>query len=184
MTKLSTPFIQKTTWKTATVCTVLFVVLFALINYSSIGVAGLLNITGGANILDFELGYTHEKAYQMLTALGNEGRAFYQTKILPLDFPFPLAYMLCFASWIAFLLKRIPQNKRYTPLLLIPVIAAASDWIENIGILSMLRSYPTLPPWAVTTASYVGILKMFSIGASMAAIGILLFIRGKIPRGE
>ena len=44
--------INKVTWKKAAVFTVLFAVVFMVINYSGIGVAGLLRITGGANILD------------------------------------------------------------------------------------------------------------------------------------
>ena len=147
-----------------------------LINYSGIGVAGLLKISGGNNILDFEFGFDHEKAYGMLTALTTEGRTFYLTKILPLDFPFPFSYMLCYASWIALLIKHTKIEKWCKYLLFIPLVAMLCDWIENIGIIAMLNGYPNLPSWAVSLASTAGMIKfIFTIG-SIAAICILFVV--------
>ncbi|MCL2697704.1 MAG: hypothetical protein FWE74_06455 [Oscillospiraceae bacterium] len=162
--------------KKAVIFTVLFAIFYTVINFSGIGVTGLLKITDGANILDFEFGYSEEEAYDMLTALGEEGREFYLTKIIPLDFPFPVTYMLFYAGWIALLLKHITQSKRFKYLLLIPVLAALSDWIENIGIIAMLRSYPDLPPWAAATASFAGMIKFSLTALSIAVIIVLLFV--------
>ncbi|MCL2812397.1 MAG: hypothetical protein FWD25_11010 [Clostridia bacterium] len=177
MNKFLNMVIRKTSWKTASLFTVLFIVLFVLINYSGIGVSGLLRITGGANILDFELGYTQEKAYDMLTALGTEGRAFYLTKIMPLDFPFPLAYMLFYVGWIALLLQQAATKAWCKHLLFVPVLAMVFDWIENIGIITMLRHYPNLPSWAVVTASTFGLLKMAFVGGSLAVMLALFVFR-------
>jgi len=113
-----------------------------LINYTGIGVTGLLQITNGANILDFEFGYTASKAYDLLTALGNDGRSFYIMKILPLDFPFPFTYMLCYAGWIALMGKYTIPKSALKIHLAAPVLAMLFDWIENIGILAMLKNYP------------------------------------------
>jgi len=168
--------IQKATWKKAVIFTALFAALFALINYSSVGVAGLLRITGGANILDFEFGFTQEKAYQMLTALGEEGRAFYFSKILPLDFPFPMTYAFFFAGWMALLIKHTSFKRTPTYLLLIPACAMLSDWTENMGLIAMLNNYPNLPIWAVNLASTAGIFKNVLIGTSGITVGILSII--------
>jgi len=167
--------IQKATWKKATVFTLLFAALYVLINFSGIGVAGLLRITDGANILDFEYGYTYDKAYNMLTALGIEGRAFYQTRILPIDFPFPFSYMLFYSGFIALLIKHIRPSKLLGYLLFIPVLAMLSDWIENIGIISMLSNYPALPDWSVSLASTMGMLKTScTIGSIAIIVGLFI----------
>jgi len=185
MSKFLNTIIRKITWKTASVFTVLFIVMFVLINYSGIGVSGLLRITGGANILDFELGYTQEKAYDMLTALGTEGRAFYLGKIMPLDFPFPLAYMLFYVGWIALLLKQSDPKEWCKYLLFVPVLAMVFDWIENIGIITMLHHYPNLPSWAVVTASISGILKMAFVGGSFAVmLGLFVFRLRTAPKAK
>ena len=186
MNKIFNLFIQKATWKKAILFSVVFISFFYLINYSAVGVSHLLKITNGVTILDFEFGYDQEKAFQILTALGIEGRLFYLTRILPLDFPFPLSYMFFYAGWIAYLIKNIYRvcnicsfsnhNKLYKYFLFIPVLAMMFDFIENIGILSMLINYPVLPLWAIKTASYAGMLKtIFTIG-SIAIIIILICV--------
>ena len=169
-------FIERITWKKALLFTALFVVLYILINYTTVGVTGLLQITNGANILDFEFGYTASKAYNLLTALGNDGRSFYIGKILPLDFPFPFTYMLCYAGWIALMGKYTIPQSALKFLLAAPVLAMLFDWSENIGILAMLKNYPLLPMWAVMTASVAGILKTVFTVCSLIIMILLLAV--------
>ncbi|MCL1964796.1 MAG: hypothetical protein FWF69_07025 [Firmicutes bacterium] len=177
MHKLLNTIIQKASWKKSVLFSVLFVVLYAIINRSGMGVAGLLKITGGANILDFEFGYSSEKAYTLLTALGAEGRSFYLTKILPLDFPFPFAYMLFYVGWIALFIKRVPAVKEWNEyLLLIPVLTFLFDWAENISIIAMLNHYPTLTSWVVFLASIFGMLKMILTIGSISIMIVLLAV--------
>jgi hypothetical protein len=168
--------IQKASWKKAILFGVLFAVLYALVNFSDIGVAGLLKITGGPNILDFETGYSYEKASGMLAALGPEGRAFYQTRIAPLDYPFPLSYMLFYTALIAVMVKQTALNNRWGYLLFVPVLAMLCDFTENIGIAFMLHNYPDLPVWAVSLSSTFGTLKMIFVVASLVVIGVLAVI--------
>ena len=176
--------IQKSSWKKATVFTILFAALYILINFSGVGVAGLMKITGGASILDFEFGYSYEKALNMLTALGTEGRVFYQTKILVIDFPFPFSYMLFYTGFIALLTKHITPKKLFGYLLFVPVLAMLFDWMENIGIIAMLNNYPALPNWAVSLACIMGILKtVFTIGSIIIIAGLfILFLYLKFRR--
>lgn len=176
--------IQKASLKKAVLFTVLFAIFYALINYSALGVAGLLKITGGANILDFEFGYSYKKAYDILTALGADGRAFYQAKIIPIDFPFPLSYMLFYSGFIALLIKYTKSKEIFKYLLFLPLVATLFDWIENIGIIAMLNCYPSLPGWAVLVSSIFGMLKtVFTIGSiTLIAILFVLFVYSKIRR--
>jgi len=166
----------KATLKKALLFSALFAGFFALINFSSFGVAGLLRITGGASILDFEFGFSYEKAYEMLSLLGVDGRAFYISRIVPIDFPFPLSYMLFYVGWMALLLKRIKPIEWLKYLLFAPVLAMLLDWIENIGIISMLRGYPILPRLAVSFASTFGMFKMVFIAVNFLIIGVLLIV--------
>lgn len=168
--------IAKGSWKKTALFTAVFILLYILINFSAIGVAGLLQITDGASILDFEFGYAEDKALAMLTAMGELGRDFYLTKIIPIDFLFPLSYMLCYMGWIAMLVKDIASKGRLKYLLLIPFFAMLFDWTENIGIIFMLKKYPSLPEWAVMTASTAGILKMICIVMSVLTIAVLLVV--------
>ena len=168
--------ISKITWKTAVLFSAIFVAFYIVINQGDIGIAGLLKITGGANILDFEFGYGSERAYEILTALGTEGRAFYLTRLVPLDFPFPFSYMLFFSGWIAFLSNRTAASKLSKLFLLMPVLAMLSDWTENIGVIAMLNNYPYLPVWAVCLASTAGIIKNITFIVNIGIIAILIGI--------
>jgi len=175
MNLITKTIIEKATLKKALFFSALFIFFLLLINFSGIGVAGLLAITGGAGILDFEFGFTYAQANEMLTALGADGRAFYLTRIIPLDFPFPIAYMLCYLGWIALLIKQSEPKQWHKYLLLTPVLAMLFDWIENFGIIVMLNSYPNLPTWAVSLASISGVLKFTFMFVSIAIIVVLQF---------
>jgi hypothetical protein len=161
--------IQKASWKKAVLFSVIFAAFFVVINFTAIGVAEFSNITNGTNVFDFELGYSYEKANEMLTAYGAEGREFYLSKI-PLDFPFPISYMLCLMGLMTLILKHTPSKKLNKYLLLLPVLSMLCDWIENIGIIIMLNNYPNLPEWSVSLASIFGILKWSFVAVSITVV--------------
>ncbi|MCL2620212.1 MAG: hypothetical protein FWD97_04675 [Defluviitaleaceae bacterium] len=169
-------FVERSTLVRSLVFTAIFAVFFLLINFSPIGVAGLLEITGGANILDFEVAFTFERAFEVLYALGEDGRHFYLTRILPLDFPFPASVMLFGMGWIGLLLKHINTKERYNLLLLPPVMFALFDWIENVGIIVMLNNFPDLPVWAVWMSSVAGVIKYVSVPITLGVIAVLFVI--------
>jgi len=97
-------------------------------------------------------------------------------KILPLDFPFPFTYMLCYAGWIALMGKNTVPPNMLKFLLAALVLAMLFDWIENIGILTMLQNFPILPAWAVMTASASGIMKTVFTVFSLSIMILLLVI--------
>ena len=120
-----------------------FAVSATLINGRPFGLSALTELTGGAGILDMEFTYTPVQAYAMLAALGDAGRAFYLTRIVPLDLVFPLAYTLFYAVTISWLLSRwLPAGSPWIRLNLVPLVAGAADYCENIGVIAMLLAYP------------------------------------------
>ena len=120
-----------------------FAVSAALINGRPFGLSALTELTGGAGILDMEFTYTPVQAYAMLAALGDAGRAFYLTRIVPLDLVFPLAYTLFYAVTISWLFSRwLPAGSPWMRLNLVPLVAGAADYCENIGVVAMLLAYP------------------------------------------
>ena len=155
--------VQNVTWKKVLFFTIVCIFLYSLINFSSIGLAGLLKITDGSIVLDMEFGYNYEKANKILTELGSEGREFYLNKLLPIDFVFPLSYMLFLTVWIAIFLNYIGFNNWYKYFICLPIFPMLFDWIENIGIIVMLKNYPNLSEWVVYGASFATVLKFISV---------------------
>lgn len=115
-----------------------------LINNSPVGLSRLVEITGGHSILDMEFrGYSAERAYEILDALGDEGRAFNMKYIIPLDFPFPLAYGMFYFITLTLIWKNVGiKTKRPWVIGLVGLCAALFDWSENIAIINLLNSYP------------------------------------------
>lgn len=169
--------INEATIRKALLVTGLYIIVFYIINFSSIGVKGLLEVTNGANILDFQNGYSVEQAYNMLTQLGEAGRAFYKNKILPLDYIFPIGNMLLYVSWMSFSLKRFKGVKIYFKgLLLIPVIAMVADWIENICITIMLYYYPVTLNGICKVSSTSTNIKFIAGGLGLGCTVILVMV--------
>lgn len=161
--------------KKALLATCIFGILFYIIDYSPIGVSGLLRITGGANILDFETGYSVEKAYGMLEALGEAGRSFYLTKILPVDFPFPISFMLFYVSWMSLLLKHCTKNgSSFRWLIGLPLINMCCDWGENIGFILMLVNFPARLETVCFISNLITRLKFICVGLIILSFILLL----------
>ena len=81
--------ISKASWVKAALFTVFFIAMYVLINNTAVGVAGLLQITGGANILDFFVCLSAGSALKFLNAIGQQGRLFFPTPNLSTSFIFP-----------------------------------------------------------------------------------------------
>jgi len=125
----------------------IILILFGLLLFFEVlflGILGprFLELSQGTELLDMTTFYSPEQAYDMIDNYGPGGRAYYN-HIQLADLFFPIVYSLLFISLIAFFLgkiNKISSNWRY--LLLAPVVGGVSDWLENLGIFSMLRIYP------------------------------------------
>jgi hypothetical protein len=114
-----------------------------LVNGRPFGVAQLMEITGGVGILDMEVLYTPDQAYAFLAAMGEAGRAFDLTHIIPIDLFVPFFYALFLSTFITWLLHRwLPAGSRWHRLNVVPVAGAVFDYLENLGIIAMLLAWP------------------------------------------
>lgn len=104
---------------------------------------GFRHHTHGAGILDTEWHYSADRAYQLLTAQGENGRARYLQMLWTVDIALPLLASLWLAITASLALRRLGlSNHLATVLALLPLAAGLSDYIENSGITILLASYP------------------------------------------
>jgi len=152
-----------------------FVISFILINNRPFGTEQLLDITGGVGLLDMELLYTREQAYSHLAAMGDAGRAFDLTHIIPLDFVFPFMYTLFSAVTITWLLHTwLPAGSGWHRLNVVPLIGGFADYMENLGIITMLVAWPSRLPDIACFTMVAGLVKStFIILALFIIIGAL-----------
>lgn len=177
MNKVAKLFVEKASQKKLVASGILFSIIFFLINGSFVGVGKLLKITGGVNILDFSFGYSVSRAYDILMRMGVEGRSYYLTYILPMDFIFPILGGLFYFMVISFLLKLIPiKYDTYYNLILIPLAGTFCDITENLCIILMLLNYPGKLSMLCNFSSTFTICKFVFTSLSMVTIAVLIII--------
>lgn len=160
-----------------------------LVNGRPFGVAQLNEITGGVGILDMEILYTPDQAYTFLTAMGEAGRAFDLTHIIPIDLFVPFFYALFLSTFITWLLHRwLPAGSPWHRLNLVPVVGAVFDYLENLGIIGMLLAWPARMP-EIAQFTMASTLLKFSFSAlaflivAVALVGWIVYaVRGRLCR--
>lgn len=149
-----------------------FVVSLALINGKPFGMAQLKAMTGGVGILDMEMGYSPQKAYDHLAALGEAGRAFNLHYIVPQDFIFPAIYSIFYVITTTFLFRKLfAEHSALQKISLLTLLGGLADYCENLCIVTMLLRYPAQH---ATLANVANVFTLIKFGGSGLAYLLLL----------
>jgi nucleoside-diphosphate-sugar epimerase len=112
---------------------------------------GMRRLAGGLSILDMRPWYSGHAAYQLFDALGATGRSTYLHFLWSVDLCMPLL----FALFLSVAIKR----GAFRRLGWVPLLAAASDYAENVAITVLLLHYPDRLPTVVALSSALTSLK-------------------------
>ena len=105
-------------------------------------------------------GYSYQQAISLLEELGNEGRRFYISRQLPLDFIYPGLFAVSYTLLLIWLFsKSFETTSRIYYLTFIPALGGLFDYLENIFIIRMITSFPDLSTGLVQVASTFTLLK-------------------------
>jgi hypothetical protein len=113
------------------------------------------------DILDNTFNYTPEHVYRVFSIYGEEGRGLYLSYLLLLDFIYPILFAFTNSILLAYLFERLIPRVRY--LYLTPFIALLFDYLENIGILTLLLNYPTQLFVIAGITSAITVLKLILV---------------------
>lgn len=117
-------------------------------------------------------GYSPTEAEMLLDGLGMVGREYYLSRQIPLDMLYPAFLALTLCSTIFWFGSRIP-NRRFVHLgVTLSVGSALFDYIENLGIVAMLRIWPDVSGLIVYATSTATIFKS---GLTTLAVSLALF---------
>lgn len=118
-------------------------------------------------------GYTIEYAEKLIDAIGADGRRVYLSLQLPIDFIYPGLFAVAYTLLLTWLFKKgFAQESPIFYLALVPAVAGFFDYLENVGIILMLRSFPDLTATTVIFSSICSVIKsLFTV-----AFFILLLI--------
>lgn len=128
-------------------------------------------------------GYSSEYAGNLLNAIGADGRQTYLTLQLPMDFVYPGLFAVTYALLLVWLFnKGFVRESPVFYLAFVPTIAGLFDYLENIGIIMMLRSFPNISAATVAFASMSSVIKsVFTVGFYiLLLVGIIAFARRRV----
>lgn len=139
-----------------------------------------MEFSNGMELLDMmPTGYDLNYVNELFNSLGEIGRLTYLTNQIPVDMIYPLLFGLSYCLLLGYFLKKLNKlNSRHIYLCVIPIIAGIADYLENIGIITMLKSYPDLTEISVKTTSLFSLIKSISTTAFFIILIIVLMILG------
>ena len=127
----------------------------------TVTIPNTMGFSNGTKLLDMiPTGYDLNYVSELFSSLGENGRKTYLTNQIPVDMVYPLLFGLTYCLLLAYFLKKLNKlNAPYTYLCLLPIIARIADYLENFGIITMLKSYPDLTEFAVKTTNSFSLIK-------------------------
>ena len=146
----------------------------------SVTIPKVMSFTGGIKILDMmPAGYTVEYVRTLLEALGEKGRAAYLYNQIPLDMIYPFLFGVGYCLVFEYILNKLGKlDGAWFYLGLLPLLAGAFDYCENIGIISILTSYPNISESIVRTTSIFSVAKSLISSIFFIILIINLIILG------
>jgi uncharacterized membrane protein YeiB len=155
---------------------ILLLLLVLIIVYFVFTVPRLHEFTTETRLLDSVINYSPAQAYQIVQDYGPAGRKFILTRILSVDFVLPFDYAFLMMMLITLIYRRwLPQGNLFSYLKVIPLIATATDYLENSGIIVMLVSYPLRLDWVAGATNVFTLLKW-----PLAFVSILSIVVGAV----
>jgi hypothetical protein len=139
-----------------------------------------MEFSNGMKLLDMmPMGYDLNYVSKLFNSLGEIGREVYLTNQIPVDMVYPLLFGLTYCLLLAYFLKKLNKlNTSFIYLCLIPIIAGIADYLENFGIIAMLKNYPELTEVAVKTTSSFSLIKSISTSVFFIVLIVMLIILG------
>jgi len=139
-----------------------------------------MNHSNGLKLLDMKpAGYDLNYVRELFDSLSELGREIYLTNQIPLDMIYPLLFGLSYSLLLGYFLKKLKRLETpYIYLCLLPIIGGAADYIENIGIIIMLKSYPNLSSEMVNSVSFFSMVKSVSTSLYFITLMVVFILLG------
>ncbi|GAB3172448.1 hypothetical protein [Telluribacter humicola] len=135
--------------------------------------------------LDIRFGFTPGEAYAYLLALGENGRQVYWWTELLADSLYPIVYTASSVLLISCFFERLfPVGSIWRKLNLLPLMVMLADYLENIGILTMLSGFPAQNEGIAQLASIANLVKwgLFPALIMLIMIGMGGWLYSKLGR--
>jgi len=147
----------------------------------TITIPKVMSFAGGMKLLDMiPSGYTSEYVNLLFNALGSEGRHAYLYNQIPIDMVYPLLFGISNCLVLAYFINKIGKlNSNLFYLCFIPLFSGLFDYFENIGIITMLNSFPDISIIMSQATSVFSVLKSTLTTSYFIILIMILIVFGK-----
>ena len=146
----------------------------------TITIPKVMSFAGGMKLLDMmPTGYNSEYVNSLLSALGATGRNAYLFNQIPVDMIYPFLFGITYCLLLAYILNKLGKLESFLfYFCFIPLFSGLFDYFENIGIITMLNSYPDNSMILSQTTNVFSVLKssFTTIYFIILTISLILFI--------
>lgn len=133
--------VRKVTIKT---CFITFIIFILGMYFMRNSITTLETISNGYGVIDLTSGWTRTKIIKHFTKLGIVGRQYYRDSFYLIDFVYPFLYGFFYSIILRYLLVKSKIGVYLQFLIYIPLIAIFLDLCENVVVISMLNSFPSI----------------------------------------
>jgi len=127
----------------------------------TITIPKVMSFSGGMKLLDMlPTGYNAEYVNSLFNTLGDKGRDTYLFNQIPVDMIYPILFGITYCLLLAFIFRKLGKLDSFLFYLsFIPLFSGLFDYFENIGIITMLNSYPDNSDLLTQTTNVFSVLK-------------------------
>jgi len=153
-----------------------YVPFYVLFFYSDLpfSLPHVQNACAGQPVLDVRWVYGPDDAYSLLSQCGPLGRAAIRNQQLA-DLVYPAVNGVVVALGLRLLVQALAPGRRQLQfVVVIPVLAAVLDYLENLGIWTLLLTYPTRLDGVVRVLALITPAKLALGQVSLILVGLLL----------
>lgn len=117
--------------------------------------------SNGMKILDLmPTGYSADYVQKLFETLGEKGCSIYLFQQIPLDLIYPGLFAISFSLLLTFIFRKsFSKENKIQKMNLLPFFSGFFDYMENMGIIIMLITYPDFQTWMANTTSVFSIIK-------------------------
>lgn len=138
----------------------------------------VMSFAGGMKLMDMlPSGYDFQYVNTLLNTLGTEGRELYLYRQIPADMIYPALFGISYCILLLYFLKKLNKlNSSLIYLSVLPLFGGFFDYLENIGIIIMLRRFPDLSENLVSMTNIFTIVKSFATTVYFMVLLITLVV--------
>lgn len=151
-------------------------IVFSVVYFNFGPARRLMEVSGGTMMLDNVAFNTPEQAANMIESYGDQGRSIYR-QVLVIDVFYAIVSGAAYGLLLGLTFSRLfPTHGVWKVITGISLLLIPLDWLEDIGILTLLNRFPDLPIGPLTVTLTLTTIKFIIVNVLSLVAALSLFV--------